>query len=163
MKIMKPVLITILFCSTICVTCLAQDAPVVKFEALDKIINEKTDHIKVINFWATWCAPCIKELPYFEALDESFDKNEVKVTLVSLDFADQQERVKKFMTRKSIESKVIILDEIDYNSWIDKVEKSWTGAIPATLIIDGRTGKRKFIEKELEEHELKALITEFIN
>ncbi|MEM9299401.1 MAG: TlpA family protein disulfide reductase, partial [Bacteroidota bacterium] len=70
--------------------------------------------------------------------------------------------VHKFMERKGIESNVYLLDEIDYNSWIDRVDKSWSGAIPATLIVDGRTDKRKFVESELTEAELNRLIEEFI-
>ncbi len=62
------------------------------------------------------------------------------------------------MVRKNIQSDVLLLDDIDYNSWIDKVDKSWSGAIPATLIFNPRTGKRKFVEKELKEGELENLI-----
>jgi thiol-disulfide isomerase/thioredoxin len=134
----------------------AQTATVVKFDRIEKIIKTQTDEVQVINFWATWCAPCVKELPLFEKLGA--ETPGVKVTLVSLDFADKVEKVNAFMTRKSIKSETVLLDEIDYNTWIDKVDASWQGAIPATLIVNTRTGRRKFVERELADGELQQLI-----
>jgi thiol-disulfide isomerase/thioredoxin len=133
---------------------------IVKFEDVEKLIktppNEK---IQVINFWATWCAPCVKELPLFEKINTEQSAG-VSVTLVSLDFADQVEKVNSFITRKKLQSPVILLDNIDYNSWIDRVDTNWSGAIPATLIINPKTGHRKFIGKELKEGELEEAIKE---
>jgi len=136
---------------------------VIKWEGLEAVITKKTDQLQVINFWATWCAPCIKELPYFEALNaEAGDK--LDVTLISLDFEDEfVKRVLPFVAKRGIKSQVLLLDEIDYNSWIDKVDPSWSGAIPATLIINPSNGKRKFLEKQLNEGELETLVEEMLN
>ena len=135
----------------------AQKAIVVKFDALQKILDTKSDQIQVINFWATWCAPCVKELPLLEKINAQENLN-AKITLVNLDYADKLDKVNEFVVRKNIQSDVLLLDDIDYNSWIDKVDKSWSGAIPATLIFNPSTGKRKFVEKELQEGELENLI-----
>jgi len=138
----------------------AQRAEVVKLDQLQSIIQSKSDHIKVINFWATWCAPCIKELPLFEKLGQ--DRKDVQVTLVSmdLDLDPNPEKVHKFVSRKKLQSKVVILDAKDPNSYIDQIEKGWSGALPATIIINGKTGQRKFVEKELHDGELEKLIAE---
>jgi thiol-disulfide isomerase/thioredoxin len=136
----------------------AQSVKIVKFDGLQQILNTKSDQIQVINFWATWCAPCIKELPLLEKLNSTNDFN-AKITLINLDYADKVEKVNEFVARKNIRSEVLLLDEIDYDSWINKVDKQWSGAIPATLIFDPKTGKRKFIEKELKDGELETLIT----
>lgn len=139
----------------------AQQSDIVSFAGFQNHMAEKGDHIKVINFWATWCAPCIKELPLFEALTAKGDSN-IKVTLVSmdLDLDPNPEKVYKFMKRRNIQSKVLLLKEPNPNSWIDKVDKSWSGALPATLIINSATGKRKFVEGELKEGQLEQLIAE---
>ena len=137
-----------------------QKAEIVKLDQLQSFIQAKTDHIKVINFWATWCAPCIKELPLFEKLGK--DRSDVKVTLVSmdLDLDPNPEKVHKFVARKKLQSKVLILDAKDPNSYIDLIDKNWSGALPATIIINGKTGQRKFVGKELHEGELEKLIAE---
>jgi thiol-disulfide isomerase/thioredoxin len=136
----------------------AQNIEIIKFPALQSLITSPSPKIHVINFWATWCAPCVKELPLFEKLNES--NTDVKVTLINLDFADKLDKVNSFAKKKNLKSEVFLLDEVDYNSWIDKVDKNWGGAIPATLVINSQNGKRKFIENELKEGELEKIISE---
>lgn len=137
----------------------AAQTAIVKFDRLEELMNSKSDKIQVINFWATWCAPCVKELPLFEKLNAE-KKSNIQVTLVNLDFADKVKKVDAFLATKNIESTVLLLDEIDYNAWIDKVDESWGGAIPATLVINPKNGKRKFIERELQEGELQKFLAE---
>jgi thiol-disulfide isomerase/thioredoxin len=139
--------------------CTAQLATIVKFDRVQSLLETKSAQIQVINFWATWCAPCVKELPLFEGLNTEHYSG-VKVTLISLDFADKVENVNAFIERKQLKSDVLLLDEIDYNSWIDKVDKNWGGAIPATLIINPKTGQRKFVDRELKEGDLERIVSE---
>lgn len=153
-------LFTIILLSASSTAFAQQPAETVKLDELQEFIESKTDHIKVINFWATWCAPCIKELPLFEKLGQ--ERPDVKVTLVSmdLDLDPNPEKVYKFVARKKLQSQVLILDAKDPNSYINLIDKSWSGALPATIIINGKTGQRKFVEKELHEGELEKLIAE---
>ena len=139
----------------------SQKVEIVKFEVVQKMLDSQKDEIQIINFWATWCAPCVKELPLFEGLQEGTNPK-IQVTLINLDFAEEIEKVNGFINRKKIVSRVLLLDEIDYNKWIDKVDKTWSGAIPATLILNSKTGKRKFVEKELSDGDLQKLIDEVI-
>jgi thiol-disulfide isomerase/thioredoxin len=137
-------------------------AEIVDLAGLQKVIQAPGGEVKVINFWATWCAPCIKELPFLEKLGA--ERKDVKVTLVSLDLDldPNPEKVRKFVERKKIKSRVLILDAGNPNEWIDKIDKRWSGALPATLIINGKTGKSTFVERELREGELENLITEVL-
>jgi thiol-disulfide isomerase/thioredoxin len=149
-----------MFCAVVSVG-FSQNARVVKLDKIKEIIEKKSDRIQVINFWATWCGPCVKELPLFEKLNAEA-RPDLRITLVSmdLDLDPNPEKVHKFISRKNIKSEVLILDEADPNSWIDKIAKEWSGALPATLVINTQTGKRKFVEHELKEGDLEQIISE---
>ncbi len=135
----------------------------IKLKDLQQLISEPSDHLQVINFWATWCAPCVKEIPMFERLNKENDK--VDVTLVSMDYdLDQNpEKVYRFISRKNIKSKVLILAETNPNNWMNKIDKNWSGGLPSTLVINTKSGKRKFIQRELQEGELQEMIEEVNN
>lgn len=138
-------------------TLLGQD--LVKLPELQKLIHEPGP-VRVINFWATWCAPCVKEMPLFEKLNQE-NKN-TKVLLVSMDYDLDPDpaKVKKFIERKKIQSQVVILAEENPNDWIEKIDKDWSGALPSTLVINPNSGKRKFIQGEMKEGDLEKLIQE---
>jgi thiol-disulfide isomerase/thioredoxin len=121
-------------------------------------LQQQNDTVYVVNFWATWCAPCLEELPYFEQLHQEYRDRKVKVLLVSMDFRkDLESRLKPFLEKKQFFTPVAALLDKDYDRWIEQVDPQWTGSIPATLIIHGKN--RKFIEAEFSEYaELKKLI-----
>lgn len=147
----------------LCISANAQQADQIKLKDLQAIINTPSDKVQVINFWATWCAPCVKEVPFFEKLNQ--ENKRVDVTLVSMDYDldTNPEKVYRFIARKKLQSKVVILTEKNPNDWIDKIDKTWSGALPATLVLNTKTGKRKFIQKELHEGDLEKLIVEVSN
>jgi thiol-disulfide isomerase/thioredoxin len=132
----------------------------VKLKDLQQIINKPADKVQVLNFWATWCAPCVREIPFFEKLNQENDR--VEVTLVSMDYDldPNPEKVYRFISRKNLKSKVLILAESNPNNWIEKIDKSWSGALPATLIVNTKNGKRRFVERELKDGELEKMIEE---
>lgn len=137
------------------------DLEVYDYSGFEKFLNKKDDKVYVINFWATWCAPCVKELPHFEKLNESYKNKNVEVILVSLDFPHLYEKkLKPFIKEKQLKSKVIALDDADMNSWIPKVDKSWSGSIPATIVY--KNNKRKFFEQSFDYEELEKEITPFL-
>lgn len=146
-------LVLILLCGGF--TLSAQNRSVIKWPELAAITGNKSDTTYVINFWATWCKPCIKELPYFDSLTESFPGKKLKVILVSLDFKRQYEsHLIPYLEKNKIRSDVFLIDEPDYNSWIDKIDSSWNGAIPATLIINNSKGIHKFYERDFTSEEI---------
>jgi len=118
-----------------------------------------SDTTYVINFWATWCKPCVDELPAFEKIGEQYKDEKVKILLVSCDFKKQlTQRVVPFVKQKKLKSSVVLMDESDPNSWIEKVDSRFTGAIPATLIINGKKDFRFFKEGEISFDELNTII-----
>lgn len=136
-----------------------EQAKIVQFDAIEDLMNDESGQLQVINFWATWCGPCVKELPHFEAAREKYAEKGVQFTLVSLDFANKfDSTVVPFIEKKGLKSRVWLLDNTDYNSWIDKVDPSWEGEIPVTLIVNKQQNIREFVPKEVTAEELDKLI-----
>ncbi len=134
-----------------------------KFDALAPQLNLHNDTTYVINFWATWCKPCVQEMPYFEQLHQAYRNQKVKVLLVSLDFARQLEsKLVPFVAERNIQSQVIALTDNNYNTWIDQVSSQWSGAIPITIV---RKGPHKhLILQELGDYEeLETIVKTFVN
>lgn len=131
------------------------------FDGLKKYLETTSDKTYVVNFWATWCAPCIKELPYFERLNSNYSNKKVEVLLVSLDFPKKYDsNLKPFIVEHKLKSKVIALNDPDSNLWIPEVSEDWSGAIPATLIYN--KDKRQFYEKSFTYDELEKEVKQFI-
>lgn len=105
------------------------------FEELEDLFHIENDTTYVINFWATWCKPCVEELPYLEELHEKSKGTKTKVILVSLDFPKQIEsKLVPFVEKRELAPTVLALLDGKFNKWIDKVSPEWDGTIPATYI-----------------------------
>lgn len=131
------------------------------FDGLKPFLETATDTVFVVNFWATWCAPCIKELPYFEALNAAYSEKNVEVVLVSLDFPKKYDsHLKPFIAKNELKSKVVALNDMDSATWIPLIDRDWSGAIPATLIFN--KDKRQFYEHTFTYEELEAEIKQFL-
>lgn len=130
------------------------------YKGIEKFLNTTDDKVYVVNFWATWCAPCIKELPYFEQLNKEYAE-ELDVILISLDFPKNYEsKLKPFIQKHQLQSKVIAFNDPDANSWIPKVHEDWSGAIPATLIFN--KDKRQFYEQTFTYEQLETEVKQFL-
>ena len=137
--------------------------PVVDYQGLKPLLHRTNDTTYVVNFWATWCAPCVKELPYFEALGDTYKDEKVKVILVSLDFKKQIEtKLYPFVEKKQLKSDVVVLYDSDSNFWINDISDSWSGAIPATLVYKNES--RSFFEQSFHsQEELSDIIKPYLN
>lgn len=136
--------------------------PSYNYEALEKeFLSQNDDITYVVNFWATWCKPCIKELSAFEELNNTYKDDNVKVVLVSLDFPEKWESaVIPFLEKRQINSQAVLLDDPDANFWINAISEDWSGAIPATVMVKNGTKtfyERSFTFEELEK-ELKTIL-----
>lgn len=141
-----------------------QQAPIIKFKDLNSILNRKTDTLYVINFWATWCDPCVHELTDFLKLENELSEKKVKFHFVSLDFKrDYDSQFLPFLQKHSMDKFVYLLDEPDYNSWIDKVNPKWKGSIPTTIIISHNPDSIDFNEGELNYESLARKIKSHIH
>ncbi len=134
----------------------AQDINLVSLESLNQLIEKPDNKLKVINFWASWCRPCIMEMPHFEAID----KTKATVYFVTLDHPQDIAKAQRMVEKNGIKSKVLLLNEKDADKYISAINEDWSGAIPATLFVDAR-GRKYFHEKAFDKPELENFVKKY--
>ena len=148
---------TIMICGSLllCSYVFSQGINKIKITELDKTIKESKGPF-IVNFWATFCIPCIEEIPYFEELSK---KHGVRLLLVSLDLESfYPNKIKSFAAKQKYQSPISWLNEYDADYFCPIVDTAWSGAIPSSLFINNKTGYRKFIEEQVSREELEKLI-----
>lgn len=124
-----------LFCSVIFAFSQQVKIPKLSFKQLEPYLNKQTDTLYLVNFWATWCAPCREEMPAIQKIHEKYSGKNVKILLVSLDMPSQMEsRLIPYIRKNKITPDVVLLDDPRQNEWIDKVDPDWSGSLPFTII-----------------------------
>jgi thiol-disulfide isomerase/thioredoxin len=141
----------------------AQTVPWIKGDFIEQVKSSKSDTIYVLNFWATWCKPCVHEMPAFERINAAYKNRNVKVILVSNDLRKEVDtRLKPFIKKNNLKSTVLFMSETNSGKWIDKVDKAWSGVIPCTLVVRGSSNYEWFHEGELSYEELEKVIKPLI-
>lgn len=136
------------------------EIPSYTFEEFAPMLQTNSDTLYVINFWATWCEPCVEELPAFEAINQKYQNKKFKMILVSLDFNKQKEKkLIPFVEKNDLKAQVVHLNDPNANAWIEKVDANWSGSLPATLIFNNK--KREFFEQTFTKDQLKKVINNF--
>lgn len=127
----------------------AQAVRKVKITELETVIKQSQRPL-VINFWATYCKPCLEEMPGLVKAAEQYSKDSVQLILVSLDLEeDYPDKVNSFAKRFKVKGMLYWLDEYDADYFCPRVDSSWSGAIPASLFVNNKTGYRSFQERAL--------------
>lgn len=122
------------------------------FDDMAYLFRQQTDSVYVINFWATWCKPCVAEMPYFQRLGEEMAGEKVKIILVSLDFEEHIEsKLLPFLEKNKLPGEVLVLTDPNANEWIDKVSPEWGGAIPVTMVY--KKDQSKFVSRAFSGYE----------
>lgn len=128
-----------------------------KIGALEEYIK-RSDKPLIINFWATFCKPCVEEIPYFQKLVKKYDKEGIKLLLVSLDMQEAYPKIKDFAAKHKLIAPIVFLSETNADIFCPRVDESWSGAIPASLFVNNQTGYRKFFEEQIPENKLEQEI-----
>jgi len=128
----------------------------ITYEQLLKRISN-SDTVYIVNFWATWCGPCVAELPNFDKLQQTYKGQSLKVLLLSMDFKSKLNVVTAFAKSHKIASEVYLADKPSEQVFIDQIDKKWSGALPGTMIVNAKMHIRQFYEKEFTFDELNKL------
>lgn len=153
--------IVFLFISVFCgYSSFSQTVKLTNINQIENRVKAGKDTVYVINFWATWCVPCVKELPNFEKLAADYNHQPLKVLLVSLDFKSRLEKgIIPFIKKYNLKAEVLLIENQN-QKFINQVSKNWSGALPATLIINKSKNIRNFYEQEFTFEELNRVYIE---
>jgi len=127
-----------------------QEIKKIRITELEKTINDSKTPL-IISFWATFCLPCIEEIPYFQKSVKRHEKDSIKLLLVSLDLKEDYKKIKPFAVKRKFTAKIVWLNETNADYFCPKVDSVWSGALPATLFVNNKTGYRKFYEEQIKE------------
>ena len=152
-------MLVLLLCS---VQSSAQSIAKWKIGELENYIKQSSKPL-IVNFWATFCKPCVEEIPYFQKLVKKYEKEGIELLLVSLDLKDAYATIPAFAAKHKFSSKIVYLNETNADLFCPKVDEKWSGAIPASLLINNKTGYKKFFEEQIAENKLEEEIKALIN
>ena len=101
-----------------------------------RVVAAKKGRVVLVNFWATWCDPCLEEMPALVSAAKGFSAKDLAVALVSTDSLKKTRDVQKFLASEKIPFVCWQAKSLDPQRFIDAVDKSWNGAVPYTLVYD---------------------------
>ena len=104
--------------------------------SLAKLLKNDTDELLLVNFWATWCGPCIIEYPEFVTIQRMYGERDFQFVSVSMDTPDQLEKALKFLKGKASAVPNYLMDTEDKYEVIKVVGEDWDGSLPITLLIE---------------------------
>lgn len=136
--------------------------PGIRIDQLVQMIDTSTQPL-IVNFWSTWCKPCIHEIPWFEKIVAEFKKEGVKLLLVSLDFReDYPWKLQQFVSRQKYQSKVVWLNETNADFFCPRIDSAWSGSIPSTLMVNNNKNYRQFFEHQLKEERFRSEVQKLV-
>jgi thiol-disulfide isomerase/thioredoxin len=130
-----------------------------KIEDVVKSFSPNNDTVYVVNFWATFCKPCIAEIPDFIRIVDKYKTKKVKLLLVSLDLPSYYPvKIADFAKKNNYKTNIAWLNETDADRFCPMIDAKWSGAIPATIIVNNKTGYRKFVEDQISGEDFEAAL-----
>jgi len=125
---------------------------------------KKSKHPVVVSFWATWCAPCVEEIPWLQEAVQNHKKDSVELVLISLDYANfYPKKVNEFIKEKKFEATFWWLDETNADLFCPVIDAKWDGSIPVTLFVNNKTGYRKFMNRQLTDRQVEPEIQKMLS
>ena len=153
----------LIFCLIVLSSCSKTKLQNITSEEIQKIVQSKnTNHAIMLNFWATWCKPCVAEFPMIVDIAQEHE-NTLSGYFVSVNWLDEREKVRAFLKKQGVDWQSFIKNEKDQN-FINGVTREWTGAVPFTIVYGKSSGNIvDFWEGERPETRFRSAIIKAIN
>jgi len=105
-------------------------------EALRALRKNESGKFRLVNFWATWCAPCVAEFPEFITINRMYRHRDFELVMVSLNRPDEEKLVLEFLTKHQASNRNFIFASADRDGLINAFDPEWSGALPYTVLIN---------------------------
>jgi thiol-disulfide isomerase/thioredoxin len=140
----------------------AQQIKSIKITELTQAIKESKKPL-IVNFWASFCVPCLEEIPYFEELAEKYKLQNVSLLLVSLDLKKSYpDTIEACIKKHKISAPVAWLNEDNADYFCPRIDSNWMGNMPSSLFVNNATGYYRFFDEQLcrekLEQQIKAML-----
>lgn len=136
--------------------------PLISLDAkgIDALRAKHKGDVLVINFWATWCKPCVQEFPELVKLQQTYANNNVEVMFISIDDDDAKtkRKVVSFLKKMNITTSSYLKRRGNDEAFINAVHPNWSGALPTTLVYKRNGELAAMKSEELNFDELQRLI-----
>ena len=132
----------------------AQQVKSVKITDLENTIKESKTPL-IVNFWATFCVPCLQEIPYFQEITGQYKAKDVSIVFVSLDMKEAYPvKVNEMAKKLNLVYPVVWLNETNADYFCPQIDTTWSGGMPSSLFVNNATGYHKFFEEPLSREKL---------
>jgi thiol-disulfide isomerase/thioredoxin len=140
----------------------SQPVKKVKVTEVEEYVKN-SDHPIVLNCWATWCAPCIEEIPYFMETVKKYSDQKVELLLVSLDFATSYpNKIQELIKKKKFDATFFWLNETNADYFCPKIDPKWDGTLPSTLFVNPKTGYRQFFGRPMTDRQVELEVKKLV-
>ena len=104
-------------------------------EAVAKLAKNDTENLVLVNLWATWCGPCVAELPEFVEMNRMYRKRKFTLVTISMDEPDKKDAALKILKDAHMSATNYLLHTKDRDKFAEALDKEWPGPLPYTILI----------------------------
>lgn len=129
-------------------------------DGIKKLVSNPTKKLRLVNVWATWCAPCVAEYPEFIKIHRMYGQRNFEFVSLSADNPENKDKALEFLKKKQSPIQNYIYSESDKYKLIEALDPEWNGALPYTALIEpgGKIVYR--VQGSIDPLELKRAIVE---
>ena len=100
-----------------------------------ELAQNKSDKYRLVNVWASWCIPCVNELPEFVTMNRMYRNRNFELITISLDSAEKLDKSLELLKKQHVAATNYIFDSGDRDALAEAIDKQWNGPVPYTLLI----------------------------